>query len=518
MPKWPSAWVRSTCYSRSTLDVVLDIDDDRSRPAYRRLAEAIREGIVAGRFRPGEKLPPTRVLAANLSMARNTVLEAYEQLVAEGYLAGRHGSGTYVAADIPDRTFRAPRAARRAPGGSAPVRLSRFAERILAGEVPQHLARGEGASEYDFRYGFPAFTEFPIDAWRALTKRVLDYPPKELMGYGPTEGLPALREALARYLQRSRGVRCDADQVIVVNGSQQALDLAARVLFDPGDTVVIEEPCYQGARAAFAANGATIVPVPCDGEGIRADLLPDAAKVAYVTPSHQFPSGAVMSAARRLELLAWAERTGAIVIEDDYDSEFRYVGRPLAALQGMDSAGRVIYTGTLSKVLLPALRLGYVVAPPGLQPAITGAKWLTDRHVALLYQAVLALFIDEGHFERHLRRMRKLYQRRREALIASFAKHFGERAVITGAESGMHVLVQIADVSDTEAFEREAGRQGVGIYSARPYYSLEPPHHATFLMGYSSIDEGEIDEGVRRLARIESGGLRTGVPERRRLV
>jgi GntR family transcriptional regulator/MocR family aminotransferase len=254
-----------------------------------------------------------------------------------------------------------------------------------------------------------------------------------------------------------------------------------------------------GARAAFAANGATIIPVRCDDEGIIVGELPDKAKVAYVTPSHQFPSGAVMSAGRRFELLAWAERTGAIVIEDDYDSEFRYVGRPLAALQGLDTAGRVIYTGTLSKVLLPALRLGYVVAPPGLQPAITGAKWLTDRHVALLYQAVLALFIDEGHFERHLRRMRKLYQRRREALIAAFDRYFGDRAKVTGAESGMHVLVHIDDIDDAGRFEHEARRQGVGIYSARPYYSLQPPRGATFLMGYSSIDESEIDEGIRRL-------------------
>lgn len=485
------------------MEIVLNIADDPTRPAYRRLAEAIREGIVSGRFRPGEKLPPTRALAANLSMARNTVLEAYEQLVAEGYLAGRHGSGTYVAADLPDRAFHAPSAPLRSTLDVTPaIQLSRFAERILAGEVPRHVARDDGASEYDFRYGFPAFGEFPIDAWRALTKRVLDYPPKELMGYGPTEGLPALREALARYLQRSRGVRCDANQVLVVNGSQQALDLAARVLFDPGDEVVIEEPCYQGARAAFAANGATIVPVRCDEEGILVGDMPETAKVAYVTPSHQFPSGAVMSASRRFDLLAWAERADAVVIEDDYDSEFRYVGRPLAALQGMDAAGRVIYTGTLSKVLLPALRLGYVVAPAALQPAITGAKWLTDRHVALLYQAVLALFIDEGHFERHLRRMRKLYQRRREALMAAFARHFGTRAVITGAESGMHVLVQIADVGDSDAFETEARRQGVGIYSARPYYSLEPPRGATFLMGYSSIDEHEIDEGIRRLAAV----------------
>ena len=343
-----------------------------------------------------------------------------------------------------------------------------------------------------------------MDAWRTLTKRVLDYPPRELLGYGPPEGLPQLREALARYLQRSRGVRCTADQVIVVNGSQQALDLAARVLVDPGDGVVIEEPCYPGARAVFAANGARIVPVECDDEGLIVGAIPAGPKVAYVTPSHQFPSGVVMSASRRLELLAWAERAGATIIEDDYDSEFRYEGRPLAALQGLDLAGRVVYTGTLSKVLLPALRLGYMVAPKPLQPAISGAKWLTDRHVALLYQAVLALFIDEGHFERHLRRMRKVYERRRQALLEAFDTHFGDRARVLGTQSGMHVLVHLEEIADDEAFIARAAAEGVGIYSARLYYSGEAPPGASFLMGYSSVSEDGIREGVRLLSALAS--------------
>lgn len=486
------------------MDVVLEIGDDGGRPAYRRLAEAIREGIVSGRFRPGEKLPPTRILAGNLSLARNTILDAYEQLIAEGYLTARHGSGTFVAADLPDRAFRAPRPAAVAPASARfDDVLSKFGDRVVNGEVWAHINRDEGRSVYEFRYGTPSFEEFPIDAWRTLTKRVLDYPPRELLGYGPTEGLPQLREALARYLQRSRGVRCTAEQVLIVNGSQQALDLAARVLIDPGDGVIIEEPCYTGARAVFASNGATIIPVPCDAEGIRVDRMPDGPKLAYVTPSHQFPSGAVMSASRRLELLNWAQRTGATVIEDDYDSEFRYEGRPLAALQGLDEAGRVVYTGTLSKVLLPALRLGYMVAPPGLQRAISGAKWLTDRHVALLYQAVLALFIDEGHFERHLRRMRKVYERRRSVLLESFRAFFGERARVTGTESGMHVLVHLQDVRDADQFIRQAGERGVGIYSARPYYTLEPPRGASFLMGYSSVSEDGIREGIRLLATID---------------
>ena len=487
------------------LDIVIELSDDPARPAYQRLAEAIRESILGGRFRPGERLPPTRVLATNLSLARNTVLEAYEQLIAEGYLSARHGSGTYVAPDLPDRAFRAVSFATNIArdGSGPPPRLSDFAERLIAGEVPTAIdEETHPAAAFEFRYGTPSFDEFPIDAWRTLTKRVLDYPPKELLGYGPTEGLPQLREALARYLQRSRGVRCDASQVLVVNGSQQALDVAARVLVNPGDVVAIEEPGYRGARAVFVAIGARVVPVPCDGEGICVEWIPEDARVIYVTPSHQFPTGAVMSAARRLELLAHASRTGAVIIEDDYDSEFRYEGRPLAALQGLDEGGRVIYTGTLSKVLLPALRLGYMVAPPSLQPAITGAKWLTDRHVALLYQAVLALFIDEGHFERHLRRMRKVYETRRTTMLAAFAEHFGPRATITGTESGMHVLVNLHGVTDADQFVAAARARGVGIYSATPYYVGEPPPGATFLMGYSSVSEDGIRRGIGLLAQV----------------
>lgn len=489
------------------MDVVLELIEDPSKPAYRRLAEAIRAGILSGRFRPGEKLPPTRTLAANLALARNTVLEAYEQLIAEGYLSARHGSGTFVAADLPDRALHAPDpplSPALNTNGTSGRGLAGFGRRIMDGEVWSHIQRNSSRNPYEFRYGTPSFEEFPIDAWRTLTKRVLDYPPRELLGYGPPEGLESLRESLARYLQRSRGVRCTPEQVLVVNGSQQALDLAARVLIDPGDGVAIEEPCYPGARAVFDANGGALMPVPCDSEGLRVGCIPDGARLAYVTPSHQFPSGVVMSAARRLELLDWARRTDAMIIEDDYDSEFRYEGRPLAALQGLDSAGCVVYTGTLSKVLLPALRLGYMVAPPALQPAISGAKWLTDRHVALLYQAVLALFIDEGHFERHLRRMRKVYERRRQALLEAFDEHFGDRARVMGTQSGMHVLVHLEEVADDTGFIDRAAEHGVGIYSARPYYTGEPPRGAAFLMGYSSVSEDGIREGIRLLSKISS--------------
>lgn len=485
-----------------TVEIVIEIDNDPGAPAYRRLAEAIRVGILSGRFRPGEKLPPTRTLASSLSLARNTVLEAYDQLIAEGYLSARHGSGTFIANELPERAAQAaPTPAPEAPS-SAISPLSAYGRRVVHGEAPAQARRASASNPYEFRYGTPSFDEFPMDAWRSLTRRVLDYPSPDLMGYGPPEGLPQLREALARYLQRSRGVRCSAEQVMVVNGSQQALDLASRVLLDPGDEVVIEDPCYPGARAVLAANGGELVPVGCDEEGLVVSAIPDGPRLAYVTPSHQFPSGVVMSAPRRLELLAWAEKTDAVILEDDYDSEFRYEGRPLAALQGLDTTGRVVYTGTLSKVLLPSLRLGYMVAPPQVQPALSGAKWLTDRHVALLYQAVLALFIDEGHFERHLRRMRKVYSRRREALIEAFEQHFGARARVLGAQSGLHVLVHIEDIPDETAFMASAAASGVGVYSARGCFSEAAPPGASFLMGYSSVTEDGIREGIRLLAKV----------------
>ncbi len=483
------------------MDVIIEVADLPGRPTYARLAEGIRQAILAGRFQPGERLPATRVIAAALGVARNTVLEAYDSLAAEGYLVARHGSGTFVAPELPERALRATPGPTAVAGAAVDASsLSRFGRRVA--KLEQIPGAWTTRLPYDFRYGTPSLEEFPMAEWRALTRRVLDYPPSVLLGYGPAEGLPALREALARYLQRARGVRCTADEVVVVNGSQQALDLAARVLVDPGDVVAMEEPGYTGARAVFEMAGATVVPVPVDGEGLVVDQLPANARVVYVTPSHQFPTGVVLSAARRLQLLEWASRAGATIIEDDYDSEFRYSGRPLTALQGLDATGHVVYTATMSKVLLPSLRMGYLVPPAGLRPAFANAKWLTDRHSALLYQAVLAAFIEEGHFERHLRRMRRVYARRLACLLEALDRHLGGRVSVDGAESGMHVMLTIHDVADGDVIVEGARAVGVGLHPAAPYYAAEPPYRATFVVGYSSLTETEIAEGIARLARV----------------
>lgn len=483
------------------MDVVVHLPDLPGQPVYVRLAEGLRRAILEGRFRPGERLPATRTLAQTIGLARNTVLEAYEQLTIEGYLIARRGSGTYVAPELPDQSFRPKEREGAAPATAQPgPKLSEFARRLEGIDVS--LSWGAPRLPFDFRYGTPSFDEFPMAEWRALTRRILDYPPPELLGYGPPEGLPDLRTALARYLQRSRGVRCGEDGVVIVNGSQQALDLAARTLLDPGDVVAMEEPGYNGARAAFQAAGARVVPVRVDGEGIVVSELPRGTRVVYVTPSHQSPTGSVLSATRRMELLAWAWESGATIIEDDYDSEFRYAGRPLAALQGLDESGRVVYSGTMSKVLLPSLRLGYIVPPPQLRSAISRAKWLTDRHVALLYQAVLAAFIDEGHFERHLRRMRRVYARRLERLLDAIHRHLGSRATVSGAESGIHIMLTLDGVTDGRAIVEGARAVGVGIHSAAAYYAGERPPAAAFVVGYSSIAEEAIEEGIARLGRV----------------
>jgi GntR family transcriptional regulator/MocR family aminotransferase len=328
--------------------------------------------------------------------------------------------------------------------------------------------------------------------------------------YGPPEGYAPLREAIAAYLGRSRAVLCEPGQIIVVNGSQQALDLAARVLLDAGDSVLIEEPHYQGARQVFLAAGARLLPMPVDEEGLVTTSLPDAraaARLVYVTPSHQFPTGTIMSLVRRLALLQWAEATAAYVLEDDYDSEFRYEGRPVEAVQGLDRSGRVIYIGTFSKVLFPALRLGYLVLPPPLVPLFSAAKWLTDRHTSILEQAALTDFIHEGHFEHHLRRSRTRNAARRAALLEALDTYLGARVEVWGANAGVHLLVWLQDVAPDQlsAFIDCAARAGVGLYPVTPYY-LTPPRRAGLLLGYAAMAADDMRAGVQRLAAVLDHG------------
>ncbi|HQR37030.1 MAG TPA: PLP-dependent aminotransferase family protein [Blastocatellia bacterium] len=476
--------------------MLVSIDGDG--PLFQRVYEGLRRAILAGDLASGTRLPSTRALAADLGVSRTTVLGAYDQLLAEGYVRGRVGSGTYVSSELPDQTI--PNAGRVRPvrGGAGPARLSEYASRIGSFEiVPRVPAR---PVRYDFRYGTPAIENFPHDVWRRMIARRGRTASLRSLRYGPPQGLELLREAIAGYLTRSRAVRCTANEVVIVNGSQQALDLATRLVIDPGDRVLIEEPHYQGARKVFAAAGAELVPVRVDAEGLDTSDIDETARgarLAYVTPSHQFPAGGTLSLARRLTLIAWAEANDAYIIEDDYDSEFRYEGRPVESMQGLDHAGRVIYTGTFSKVLFPALRIGYVVLPAPLVGPFTSAKWLSDRHTPTLEQEALADFIGEGHFERHLRRSRTTNAALRATLLGALERRLGDRVSVRGANAGIHLVAWLNGIAP-ERVDRviDAARDaGVGVYSVAPYF-LGTPTAAGLLMGYPHLSDRDITAGV----------------------
>jgi len=464
-----------------------------STPVHRQIYEAWQRGILSGRFASGARLPSTRELAATLSVSRGTVTQAYEQLLAEGYLQAAQGSGTYVCRELPERTLRADGAARRGPQATRSVQLSRYGAGLQEDYVTYPALPGHVC----FAQWGPDREGFPWALWRRIVARHSRRVSHELFDYSDeVQGHAPLREQIAAYVARSRAVHCSARQVIIVNGSQQGLDVCGRLLLDHGDTVAVENPGYPGALRTFAAVGAKLQPVPIDREGILCRELGDAARAVYVTPSHQYPTGVSMSLNRRLELIAWARKRAAVIIEDDYDSEYRYSGSPLPALQGLAEEVPVIYCGTFSKVMFPGLRIGYVIVPDSLVAAFTRAKRLADNYTPLLQQLALREFIAEGHLERHIRRMRRLYGNRREALLTALRKHFGDGAIVEGDDAGMHAFVHIEDRGLLE----RARRHKVQLRPAQPCY-LEGDHSQRYLFGFSSLPERGIREGIRRLAR-----------------
>ena len=487
-------------------------------PLYRRIYRALRGKILAGDLGPGARLPSTRALAQANACSRNTALIAYDQLAAEGYISGRRGAGCFVSGALPGGAHpRLRRALPVAPAAQPSFGLSAYAQRVAASRrrpEPGPMQR------YDFRYGVPSERDFPDAAWRRLLARNARDATLASRMYGDAQGLARLRREIASYLSRSRAVDCSAEQVLIVNGAQQALDLAARTLLDPGDTAAIEDPCYLGARQAFAAAGARLVPVGVDADGLdigRLTRAPARLRLVYATPSHQFPTGVTMPLARRLALLDWLRAQRAWLIEDDYDSEHRYEGRPIEAIHALDDRGQVLYVGTLSKTLFPALRLGYLVLPPALVEPFVAVKHVSDRHTPTLAQEVLADFIGEGHYERYLRRTRRRNAARRKALLVALARHFGERIEISGANAGAHMLVWLTGVRPARTAEivARAAEAGVGVYSAAPYYFGGAPH-AGLLLGYANLEPAEIDAGVARLARAIGGMLRAERPPGRR--
>jgi GntR family transcriptional regulator / MocR family aminotransferase len=474
-------------------------------PLNQRLYRGLRRAILDGRLTPGSRLPSTRALGRDLALSRNVVLLAFARLVEEGYAEGRTGSGTFVSPTLPDPPLTpSTRAKTAAPGADS--RLSSYAQRVLAlAPLPAVGRPPREGLPYDFRYGLPAVAEFPQRAWCQLVGRRARTMSIRTLRYGRALGFLPLRHAVADYVRRTRGVAASVDQVVIVNGSQQALDLVARLLIDRGDRVVVEEPSYLSARQVFLAAGARLIPVRVDEHGIDVSRVPprETVRLAYVTPSHQFPLGGVLPLARRLELLRWANDAGALVVEDDYDSEFWYEGHPIGAIQGMDPGGRVLYIGTFSKVLFPSLRLGYLIVPEPFVPALAALKFLMDRHAPTFEQEVLADFLAGGQFERHVRRARARNAARRAAMIDAFRQELADRVDIAGANAGLHMVVWLRGVAaaSVDDLVARAADRGVGIYSVAPYY-LKPPETAGLLLGYGGLTEREIRDGVRLLAKV----------------
>jgi GntR family transcriptional regulator/MocR family aminotransferase len=464
-------------------------------PLSRQIYHWFRRAILRGNLRSRDRLPSTRELAERLKVSRTAVVLAYEHLLAEGFVSGRPGSGTYVSEGL---------GARRASSRVTPakVKLSRFGSAAEAAASRVNFP-GERSTprRYDFVYGRSDIETFPFESWRrALLRHARKAHVREL-DYGPSAGSLALRHAIAVHLRRSRAVNCDPSQVIVVSGSQQALDLIARVLIERGDRVAIEEPNYQGTREILRAAGARLLPVPVDREGINPAMLPENARLAFVTPSHQFPTGGVLPLARRMALLNWARRNGALIVEDDYDGEFHYGAQPLESLQGLDAEGRVLYVGTFSRTVFSALRIGYLIVPDALIPAFTSAKWLCDRHTATLEQEALAEFISTGMYERHLRRVRRKNTERREVLLDSIKKYLGDRVEVTGDGAGAHVVLWPRKRVAENLIVEKAASRGVGIYGISRYFLTRPPR-AGLMLGFSRMKEIEIREGIRLLGEI----------------
>lgn len=469
------------------------LDRSLTTPLHRQLYEQWREGILTGRFSAGERVPSTRELATSLGVSRGTVSEAWDQLIAEGYLETTQGSGTFVCRELPDRLLVTRRSHRTGSAHDVRVRLSRYGAGLT--EDWRRVSRTDAVIR--FSPGTPDREHFPFPLWRRLMGRHLRKLSPPIFNYVEhSVGDEKLRSEIANYVTRLRAVRCSPEQVIIVNGSQQALDLSARLLIESGDEVGFENPGYSGARRVFASLGARLVPLAIDANGAVVQDLPRKARLVYVTPSHQYPTGVSMSLARRLELIEWAKASGAVIIEDDYCSEYRYSGPPLPALQGLASSVAIIYLGTFSKVMFPGLRVGYVISPPSLVPFFRRAKWLADTQTPMLEQAALADFLSEGHMERHIRRMRRLYGLRRETLLASLHKYFGNQAQVLGDAAGMHAMVRF----DDSGVARRAIRNKVELVSADSYYLRHGPGNE-FIFGFSALPERAIQEGIRRLAR-----------------
>jgi GntR family transcriptional regulator / MocR family aminotransferase len=475
------------------------VELDGAGPRYAQITRALLSQIHSGLLPPGARVPGTRELARELACSRNVVLLAYEQLVLEGYLVGRTKAGTFVSAELPcpsagqARTQREqPRSLSLTARGRALADLSAEARPIIAG------ARGLAIN---FMYGTCAPDDHLVSRLRSSLANAIR---SQAFGYIDPAGDAGLREQVSERLRGARGIVRSPQQIVINSGTQQALDICARLLVGKGDGVVVEEPGYSAARAVFAAAGGTLIPVPVDRHGLDPAALPDerrAVRVVYVTPSHQFPTGAVMSASRRYSLLAWAKQRGGCIVEDDYDGELRYIGRPIKALAALDGADHVIYCSTVSKSLFPALRLGYLALPEWLTADAIAAKWLSDLGGSVLIQQTVCALMASGEYDRHISRMRRRYSARREALTRELRLHLRSEIEIEGDGAGLHLVVWMPNLThaQVDALAAACERRSIGVYSIARH-ALRPLARPGVMLGYGLLDESQIREGIRGLA------------------
>lgn len=482
--------------SPSGISPAFKVSKEGPEPLYRQVYEGFREAIEAGYLQAGQRVPSTRILALELRISRMPVLTAYAQLLAEGYFESRVGSGTVVSRSLPEYApktrLAAGRPKRTGPEGRPVSRR--------CWNVPSAAGFYRSRAMGPFSVSQIAFEDFPLAVWNRLVTRQARNTHANSLDYGDPLGLQELREAIATYLRTARGVRCEPGQILIVNGSQQGLEIAVRVLLDRGSRVWMEEPGYRFAHGIFGSNGCRMVPVPVDAEGLNVAAgirKCRSARAALVTPSHQYPLGMTMSASRRLQLLDWAERNRSWIIEDDYDSEFRYEGMPVTSLQGLDANDRVVYIGTFSKVLFPSLRLGYVVVPRDLIERFLSVRFAMDIGPSTFLQSVLADFLREGHFSRHIRRMRHVYGERQSVLRERIHRELGEAAEMPGGPTGLHLSVLLNGISDRE-IAKKAARRNLSLVPLSSSY-LDQPARQGFILGFGSTRIERIPAAVRAL-------------------
>jgi GntR family transcriptional regulator / MocR family aminotransferase len=477
------------------------LDRASRTPLTRQIYIQVRSAVLSGALRPGTRMPSTRAMASKLGVARASVVLAYEHLLAEGYVESRHGSGTFIAGDLTGLASRrrgAPRATKRAVPTSAQT-FSDFERSAVQSDARP------------FNTGRTLIDARTAETWRSLTHRAVRRLGANDLGYTDPAGLAELRENICDYLRAARSVRCDPEQIVITAGTQQAIDIAIRVLLAPGDEVWVEDPGYPLTHAQLLLAKARPHPIPVDAQGLVVDAglrMAPRARVAFVTPSHQFPTGVALSMARRLELLAWARQSGAFIVEDDYTSEFRYSGPPLASLQGLDNTEQVIYVGTLNKALFPGLRIGYAVVPRGLLQAFVGARYLIDRQPATLQQAVVSEFMQQGHFAAHIRRMRQLYREQRDALAETLMRRAADRLDVAVPDQGMHLVAYLRDGSSDIAVEASAQRAGIVVRAISRFYRTAHPR-AGLMLGFSGFPRQSIVPSAARLATLVAKRVRT---------